>query len=128
MSNAERQARWREKNRAIFNLRRRNARKKKGSDATCQSNSNQMTGEPCTIRIGSEAVPTVRSSGAATIEELRELVANVSKEPPVEHAPSKPLIYRDDFGRVITERQWNILQEKKSRAKEAGYEIDAYSQ
>lgn len=61
-----------------------------------------------------------------TIQQLRELVANVSKEPVVE--PVKPAIFRDDYGRVITERQWNTLQERKRRAKEGGFEIDEYSQ
>jgi hypothetical protein len=41
---------------------------------------------------------------------------------------SKPSIFRDDYGRVITERTWNILQEKKRKAEKGGYFLDDYSQ
>ena len=60
------------------------------------------------------------------ITELRELMEAASREP-VE-AVVKPLIYRDDYGRVISETQWKRLQERKKKAKEGGYEIDKYSQ
>ena len=61
-----------------------------------------------------------------TIETLRELIAE-EHEKPVE-ANVVPLVYRDDYGRVISERQWKTLQERKRRANESGYVIDEYSQ
>ena len=40
----------------------------------------------------------------------------------------KPLIYRNDYGAVISESAWGRLQEKKRVAAENGYELDEYSQ
>lgn len=110
LTNYERQKRWREKNRVIYNLRRRNARKSEKVET-----------------------PFTHGTGAApvsTIDKLRELV-RVEQEKPRTEAPAtpvKPLVYRNDYGNVITEGQWNQLQEKKMLAKEKGYVIDEYSQ
>jgi hypothetical protein len=40
----------------------------------------------------------------------------------------KTLIYRDDYGRQISEGQWKRLQSLKAKAKEGGYVIDEFSQ
>jgi hypothetical protein len=40
----------------------------------------------------------------------------------------KPLIFRDDNGRPITERAWNALQKLKEKAKEGEYHVDDYIQ
>jgi hypothetical protein len=61
-----------------------------------------------------------------TISELRELIEQEHAKP-VE-AAVVPLVYRDDFGRVISERQWKTLQERKRRASESGYVIDEWAQ
>lgn len=152
MTNAERQAKWREKNRALFNLRRRR-KKNLGSgvesghadhndkpslvttderdcvEQIADENPASSFVEPDTVRKGSQR-RIVDSGGsvppAQKIEELRALIAK-------EHEKSikaevVPLVYRDDYGRVISERQWKALQKKKEDPKEGGYEIDEYSQ
>lgn len=135
LSGYEKQKRWREKNRALYNLQQRNRRAKKGGDVKCDSVIATRT--PAAMPMGtasiaesSEAAPKVQSSGAAKIEtrkvgELRMIV--IPKEVN-EVEVVKPLIYRDDYGRVITERQWDLLQRKKQAAREHGYVIDDYSQ
>jgi hypothetical protein len=82
LSNYEKQKRWRDKNRALYNLQQRQRRKTKGGDAKCQSV------KPVTV----------------------------------------PTVFRDDYGRVISEAQWKRLQERKDAAKDHGYTIDDYSQ
>ena len=80
--------------------------------------------------------PDERDSGnpmpsRSKIEELRELVKLEESRKPKERATMpvvKPLIYRNDYGAVITESQYNALQEKKRVAKEKGYVLDEYSQ
>lgn len=39
-----------------------------------------------------------------------------------------PMIYRNDYGAVISHGQWEKLQKIKQDAKEGGYEIDSFSQ
>lgn len=68
----------------------------------------------------------VSDSRGGTLQKLRELI-RVEQERPVE-AVAVPLIYRDDFGRVISERQWKALEKRKSDAREGGYVIDEYAQ
>lgn len=116
-SNAERQAKWREKNRALFNLRRRNARKGGGA-----KKSERRGACPSESTIAETSAP----SPTATIEELRQLIATESEKPVPE--PVKPVVYRDDYGRVITWEQWEKMQETKAKAKAGGYEVDAWSQ
>jgi hypothetical protein len=122
LTNAERQKRWREKNRVIYNLRRRNARNKLVSGGSVVESAS-----------GSEAVTAKRQDGppltqftTKKVGEFRMLVLPESTE--LVKTDNKPLIFRDDSGRVITERAWNLLQKKKADAKEGGYEIDEYSQ
>ncbi len=43
-------------------------------------------------------------------------------------APVKPLVFRNDYGQIISERAWNMLQKKKEDAKKGGYVLDEYSQ
>lgn len=118
LTNYQRQKRWRDKNRAIYNLRRRNARKNLGGgDALYASDHGR-----------SEPEKEARTSPPLSkIEELRRLMETVSAAP-VEPVVVKLTVYRDDYGRVITEHQWKALQDRKQRAKQGGYEIDEYSQ
>lgn len=133
LTNSERVKRWRERHRALHNLRRREYRKRKGGDANCAVSVTNHGAEvrnpiaPCTQRTNN-AVPTVQPAGAAKskIDELRELVANIPKEIPAE-AP-KPLVYRNDYGQVISEAQWKKLQARKEEAERGGYVLDEFSQ
>lgn len=99
-----------EKNRAAHNLRRRNARK-----------GLKETSTPSTAP--ARVLPVAGKE--ATLASLRELVAAAE---PVVAVPAKPVVYRDDYGRVITQSQWNKLQEMKMEAKQKGYVIDEFSQ
>src|SRR6266436_592850 len=116
LSNKERQERWLKTHRALHNFRRR---KSKGGDATCPISEN-----PVQV---SNAELTVRPAGSATITKLLELVKKES-ERPVEASVAVPTVFRDDYGRVISEGQWKRLQELNQEAKDGGYERDEYSQ
>jgi hypothetical protein len=107
--------RWRERNRALVNLRQRLYRTKKMGLGKPESREHVLEETDESLR-----------ARRSTIEELRKLVEKES-EKPVE-ANVVPLVYRDDYGRVIGERQWKTLDEHKRRAKERGYVIDDYSQ
>ncbi len=63
-----------------------------------------------------------------TISELRELVERESQKPPQEVEVARPLVYRNDYGGVISKFAWEKLQKAKAKAKDGGYEIDEYSQ
>ncbi len=122
LSGYEKQKRWREKNRALYNFQQRE-RRKKGGDVSCPSSQSSNMNTDVT-QMGRNAVPTVRPAG--TVKELRALMERASAEPDVPAV--KPLTYRDDYGRVITEGQWERLQKRKEEAKTNGYDIDEYSQ
>src|ERR1041385_6093398 len=133
-ANYARVKRWRDKHRGLLNMRRRKAyARKKGGDASLTNAhvtpavSDTSTDVP---RLVSNAAPTVQPAGAAVetkkVGELRMLVLPKPTES-VETA-SKPQIFRDDYGRVISERQWKMLQDRKEKAKEGGYVLDDYSQ
>lgn len=148
LTNAQRQKKWREKNRALYNLRRRNARRNLPVPALAEPSCAPESCEGGEVResakrtddgsVGSypKAVgidePERCSSGNSrggqnpTIEKLRKLVESVQNEP-VE-AVVKPLIFRNGYGAIISENAWNRLQEKKRKAKEGGYTLDEYSQ
>jgi len=134
-ANYERVKRWRDKHRGLANLRQREYRKrKKGGDAKCNTTSTVGVGtassEP--LDVCSKAAPTVRPSGAAfTTKKVGEFRMLVLPEQPKDEATmpaTKPLIFRDDNGRPITERAWNALQKLKEKAEKGGYEIDNYIQ
>ncbi len=157
MTNAQRQQRWLEKNRGAFNLRRRNARKNLGSGGAGWKSSDQGRAEPKALAASptqnhlsgdraSRIIGSVSASETDAAEEIRQVDSPpaqklfetkkvgefrmiVIPESPETVAPeSKPLIFRNDYGQVISERQWKMLQGRKERAKEGGYEIDEYSQ
>jgi hypothetical protein len=102
-------------------------KRKKGGDVKCKFQTEEVD-SILSQRTCSEAAPTVQSSGAAfetkKVGEFRMLVLPET----VEEEPVKPQIFRNDNGAVISEWAWKMLQEKKRRAKEGGYEIDDYSQ
>lgn len=117
LTNYERQKRWREKNRVIYNLRRRNARKNPGTAAEKAVDDNHVV---------QESSPATLPTHLPTIEELRELIKQ-----PVEASTMpvmKPKVYRSETGAVITEKQYLEREEEKRLAKQKGYEIDEYAQ
>lgn len=107
MSNYERQKRWRQKHPGLFNLRRK---KKPTVDSIAPLTANSFT-----------EIGPVKDKLAS----LRELMARASDAPA---DPVKPQVFRNDYGAVITEAQYNILQKKKANAKKGNYVIDDYSQ
>jgi hypothetical protein len=138
LSNYEKQKRWREKNRALYNFQQRERRKNlSGGVENALTNSNRLIhGEDVggekeksdgTKPTSESSVSPAQTSKDETLLKLRDLM-RVEQEKPAVEPPAKPMVYRSDFGAVITERQWLQLQEKKRKAKEGGYEIDAYSQ
>lgn len=100
-----------EKHRALHNLRRR--RGKKGSSVA---------------RRDTERPSQIEETGETKREKFERLRQEITQ--PHEITGDEPLaqIFRDDYGRVISERQWNTLQKMKAEAKEGGYELDEYSQ
>ena len=139
LSNYEKQKRWREKHRALYNLQQRN-RRKKGGDAECKSQTD-LEDTNSSQRICSEAAPEVRSLGAAGFEtkkvgEFRMIV--LPEEKPATEAPVVDDgrsaadvargIYRNDNGGVISKFAWEKLKKMKEHAKENNFEIDDYSQ
>ncbi len=125
MSNAERQRKWREKNRALFNLRRRNARKENLSSVEKEAESE--TTVPRT-KMGVHANDVVKEVNRPTISELRELVKEEREKPPQSVEEPRPAVYKNDYGGVISKFQWEKLQRLKAHAKENNFEIDEYSQ
>ena len=113
--------RWREKNRGLANMRQRAYRARKRVSG----------GEGSSELIAERHDEVDRDKSPSTprktkIEELRELIGRQHEY--AEEVAVKPRIFRDDYGRVITEKQWERLQEIKRGAKEGGYEIDEWSQ
>lgn len=51
-----------------------------------------------------------------------------SQEPSETVEVARPVVFRNDYGAIITESQWERLQTIKDRAKNGGYVIDEYSQ
>lgn len=148
-SNAERQKRWREKNRALYNLRRRNARRKNllvdvqpepkavvhaSGRSTEIGEARESTTEQADrlppLATNSSAFRSEKSDSrggqTSTIEALRKLVESVQNEPAVPVA--KPAVFRDDYGRVISEEQYMEVLRKKAEADRKGYEIYEYGQ
>lgn len=114
LTNYEKQKRWREKNRALYNLQQRNRRGRKMGSVSVEEESRE--------RVSEETGDPRRRM----INELREKIAAESAKP-VE-ANVVQLVYRDDYGRVISERAYRALQKLKESAKNGGYELDEYSQ
>jgi hypothetical protein len=111
----ERVKRWREKHRGLANLRQRDYRKCKTASKAKQVD-----------------LPVQDEPGPKTnvIEGLRALITAESAKPvqiqPLVTPPAR--IFRSDNGTVITEEQWDELQMRKAKAKEAGFIIDEYAQ
>jgi hypothetical protein len=115
-----------EKNRATFNLRRRNARK-----GLCD-----VEKEP-EVKATVVRPEVAQDSKQAKISELRGLITAEEEKPAtveteiVETRSAKDVvggIYRNDSGGVISKFAWDKLQRMKEHAKKNNFEIDEYSQ
>jgi len=120
MTNTERQRRWLEKNRALHNLRRRNAR------SNLLSADGDRTSKLATLAADSDSYPEPTKLPFETkkVGEFRMLVMPETHKEEATMPVVKPKVFLNDHGAVISERTWNILQEKKRIAKENGYEFD----
>jgi hypothetical protein len=144
LSNYEKQKRWREKNRALYNFQQRQRRKnlsgaeKQGIEEPAEGGLGRKTealeGElakaSLTSNESSVCPPPAQTSKDTTLLKLRNLMRVEQEKPAVEVSvpvPARFGTYRDDGGRPITEVAWRRLQELKERAK-GKYEIDDYSQ
>jgi Ni/Co efflux regulator RcnB len=143
LSNAERQKRWIEKNRALHNLRRRKKNLSGGVYGHAEIGGGTETSLPSeSLAIGSAAprrlppnnlgsgnqAPTAQKS---KIQELRELVRKTEEANHVREITEevvKPQVFRNDYGAIISENAWKRLQKLKEKAREGGYILDEYSQ
>ena len=142
MTNAERQRKWIAKNRALHNLRRRNARKNLGGENRRTRSVVDEVERP-SASVGELEVPTSHEAdewdtsvekSAPTqklpfetkkVGEFRMLVMPPKEvEERAEMPVVKPKVFFNDHGAQISERVWNDLQEKKRVALESGYEFD----
>ncbi len=129
LTNKERQRRWMEKNRAAFNLRRRNARRE--NSGLGKQESKVQTDVPRiemplpeipfkTKKVGEFrmiVLPEEKPSTEAPVVEDGRAVSDVARG-----------IYRNDNGGVISKFAWEKLQRLKEHAKANNFEIDDYSQ
>ncbi len=125
-----------EKNRAAFNLRRRNARKNLGGVVAQQSASGPLVEggdvvfdspiSPCL-----DATPS-KTSKEETLANLRRMITEEGEKPATEvPRASRDVvggIYRNDHGGVITKSAWEKLQRLKEKAERGGYQLDEWSQ
>ncbi len=145
-ANSERVKRWRDKNRALHNLRRRNYRKKGSGLVITEaevgttvlrtemaSKESGIVAERFESVGGSTPLPAPpHASKEATLENLRGLIKAEEEKPVVEDSRTvKDVvggIYRNDHGGVISKFAWEKLQRLKEHAKENNFVIDEYSQ
>ncbi len=131
---SERVKRWREKNRALWNLRRRNMRKKEAG-LGCREKESVVGANVVRVEASLKEIPGVRTR---KVGEFRMIEIEPQKASPVEEKPviddSRTVkdviggIYRNDNGGVISKFAWEKLQKLKEHAKENEFEIDEYSQ
>ncbi len=145
LTNSERQAKWRDKHRALFNLRRRQSRNLK-SIARVEERLKQLK----ELRDGIEEpevqtdVPRIEMPlpenpppfETKKVGEFRMVV--LPEEKPTVDAPSSTAtrsrsdiamgIWRNDQGGVISKFAWEKLQRLKEHAKKNNFEMDDYSQ
>ncbi len=145
----EKQKRWREKHRALYNLQQRNRRKKNLGlvieEPTIGATVPRIEMEsqenfPVTKDESSGAIAGVApKSGTFTTKKVGKFrMVVLPEEKPdtgvpvnVETRSEKDVvggIYRNDNGGVISKFAWEKLQKMKAHAKENNFEIDEYSQ
>ncbi len=149
LTNAQRQKKWRDEHRALWNLRRRNLRK---GSSLVEKESLVNTGVPRTEmppqenlgRKSSDALSSNVDGGSNApppqfttkkVGEFRMVV--LPEENPATDAPSTDTrsrsdiamgIWKNDQGGVISKFAYDKLQKLKEHAKENNFVIDDYSQ
>ncbi len=137
LTNSQRQKRWRENNRALFNLRRRQARNLKAIDNVKKRlhELHELRDSVSGARQREHAPKESEETGGAPsrplfetkkVGEFRMVVIPESDESVA--TDSKPRVFRNDYGAIISESAWKRLQEMKRHAKENNFEMDDYSQ
>ncbi len=127
-ANSERVKRWRDKHRALHNLRRRNARKKDlplgGKEAEVQTTVPRT--EMMTVVGKAETLAKLR--GMVKVEEEKQSTGVPASAETRSVKDVVGGIYRNDNGGVISKFAWEKLQKMKAHAKENNFEMDEYSQ
>ena len=130
LSNYEKQKRWREKHRALYNLQQRNRRKRGDAESTVCTGVPERENDRPTVPDAVGEIPTPATPSpklpfeTKKVGEFRMLVLpEQPKDEPVVPVV-KPKVFFNDHGAQISERVWNDLQEKKRVALESGYEFD----
>ena len=120
--NYERVKRWREKHNGLVNLKQREYRARKKGLVGIPVGGNPEIGEPLRT--------PAQTSAVSTLEHLRGLVKAEQEKSVVEPsgASGRPIVYRNDYGGVITKVAWEKLQRLKEKAQDGDYELDEYSQ
>ncbi|HSW91032.1 MAG TPA: hypothetical protein VLG09_00090 [Candidatus Saccharimonadales bacterium] len=131
---SERVKRWRDKNRALWNLRRRNARNK-WVGLGCLEKESVVEATVARVEAAPKEIPGVRTRkvGEFRMIEIEPQKASGGEEKPAvdDSRTVKDVvggIYRNDNGGVISKFAWEKLQRLKEHAKENNFEIDEYSQ
>lgn len=122
----ERVKRWREKNRVVYNLRRRNARKGLGLVEK------EAKVEATVSRVEMPQPENPPPFATKKVGEFRMLVLPEEEKPATEDSRTVRDvvggIYRNDSGGVISKFAYEKLQRLKEHAKANNFEIDEYSQ
>lgn len=127
---SERVKRWRDRHRALHNLRRRNARKGKldlGKQEPKVETTVSRIEMPLPDQITKEETLTMLRNLVSVGEEKPDTAPLVS----VETRSARDVvggIYRNDNGGVISKFSWEKLQKMKAHAEANNFEIDEYSQ
>jgi hypothetical protein len=127
MTNAERQRKWVEKNRALFNLRRRNARKNLSSGSSHDDDVSGSDGSPV-VSGPTQNHPPAQTSKDETLLKLRDLMKVEQEKPTVEVPAPTKVVRRSETGMIISEEEYQRRLELEERAREKGFEIDKYAQ
>ncbi len=117
-ANSERVKRWRNRHRALHNLRRRNARKEKLG----------LVVEEAEAEAIMPRIEMAQDAKQGKLAALREMIEKESVKPSQTSVEVPPAVYRNDYGGVISKFAWEKLQRLKKHAKEKEFEIDEYSQ
>lgn len=136
LSNYEKQKRWREKHRALYNLQQRNRRNLSRQRTTIMgADTTPAINEASPIANGLVEKPPAQFSDKIvnlkskdeTLQHLRKLVEREQSKLAVVE-PVKPVVRRSPTGMVISEAQWEKRREDERIAKEEGWQPDEYSQ
>lgn len=135
LTNYEKQKRWRDKNRAAYNLQQRQRRKNLsgGEKSSAESVGIKTLVETETdLKFESSRPSSIRdaaqNSRKSKIKELEALIKLEQEKPRVEPPTSVNRVYRSETGMVITKKQWEAREQKKNKARSEGFEIDEYAQ